>query len=267
MHKLIAAALFAVLPLAAAAVPGGKHCQVAESAVPTPGLAELVMGSKTDPVPDKARLSDSQVNTLAELDTKLRKTLNDIEARVAKLPAGKAGAASARLAQQELPELVACFLSSATRDRALLIDVDSAPAFRLANSEALAAKERGEDSSWCALCVAVRKGMEADFAWRADEFGSLSPEQKQEAAVLASMRDEVRRKWTSALKSELSTAQIAWLREAQMRWLKSTLHGAVASGMRTLGAKKCDACATIVGLKCEFCSIVLGAVDEAKSKS
>lgn len=266
MHTLIAAALLALLPIAAAAVPGGKACQVAESAVPTPGLGELVMGSKTDPVPVQARLTEAQINTLADLDTKLRGTLSGIDARAAKLPAGKAAAGNAELARQELPELVTRFLAEASRDSALLINVESAPEFRLANAEALEAKLRGDNSRWCALCLAVRQGMEADFAWRAGEFGSLSPEQQKEAAELASMRDEVRRKWTTTLKAQLSPAQLARLQAAQMRWLKSALAGAVADGMGSLGAEKCGACTTKVEWKCEFCSIVLHAVEQAKSK-
>ena len=266
MHTLIAAALLALLPIAAAAVPGGKACQVALSAVPTPGLGELVMGSKTDPVPVQARLTEAQINTLADLDTKLRTTLNGIEARVARLPAGRGAAKDEELAKQELPELVARFLAEAARDRALLIDAESAGEFRLANAEALEAKKRGDKSRWCPLCLAVRQGMEADFAWRAGEFGRLSPEQQKEAAELASMRDEVRRKWTTTLKAELNPAQLARLQAAQMRWLKSELADAVADGMGSLGAEKCAACATKVEWKCEFCSIVLRAVDEAKSK-
>jgi len=265
MHKFIAAFLLSLVPIAAAAVPGGKACQVAESGVPTPGLSELVMGSKTEPVPVQARLTEKQIDTLAQLDTQLRKTLEGIDARVARLPAGRGAAANAELARLELPELVTHFLAEASRDRALLISVESAPEFRLANAEALEAKLQGDKSRWCPLCLAVRQGMEADFAWGSGEFGALSPEQQKEAAELASMRDEVRRKWTTTLKSELSPAQLTWLREAQMRWLKSTLQGAVTNGMRSLGAKKCEACATTVEWKCEFCSIVLNAVDQAKS--
>ena len=266
MRTLVAAFLLALLPLAAAAVPGGKYCQVADSGVPTPGLAELVMGSKTEPVPAQARLTEAQIDTLAELDTKIRRILEGINARAAKLPAGGGAAGNAELARQALPELVTRFLAEASRDRALLIDVESASEFRLANAEALEAKLQGDKSRWCPVCLAVRHGMEADFAWRAGEFGELSPAQEKEAAELASMRDDVRRKWAATLKSELNPAQLSCLREAQMRWLKATLKGAVASGMRSLGAKKCEACTTTVETKCEFCSLVLNAVDEAKSK-
>lgn len=267
MHTLILAALAAVLPVAAAAVPGGKACQVAESAVPTPRLADLVFGSKTDPVPAQGRLTEAQVEKLADLDTQLRRTLQDFNARVAKLPVAAKGEGSPELASQTLAELVEHFFAQATRDRALLIDVEAAREFQLANADALSAKSRGEDRRWCALCLAVRRGMEAEFAWKAGEFGALTSEQQREAEKLASLRNDLRRKWTAALKSELSTAQLGWLRDAQMRWLKETLHSSVANGMRSLGEKKCESCATKLESKCEFCSIVLTAVDEAKAKS
>jgi hypothetical protein len=271
MRTLVAAALFALftvaLPMAAAAVPGGKACQVADSAVPTPGLEELVFGSKTDPVPSQARLTERQIEKLAEIDTKFRKILVDLEARSRKLPAGAGSSANAELASLPLPELVERFLAGAARDRALVIDIESAPEFHLANAEAMAAKLQGDKTRWCPLCLAVRQGMEAEFAWKAGELGALSPAQEKEAVELASLRDGVRRKWAAALSSELNAAQLEWLREAQMRWLKSTLQGAVATGMRSLGPEKCEACATKVEWKCEFCSIVLNALDEAKSRS
>ena len=193
--------------------------------------------------------------------------VQELEVRSDKLPAGSGSGAKAELARQPLPELVEHFLSEAARDRALVIDVESAREFRLANAEAVSARVQGDQSRWCPLCLAVRRGMEADFAWKAGELGALSPAQEKEAVELASMRDEVRRKWAGALVSELNDAQLCWLREAQMRWLKSALHDAVATGMRSLGPEKCEASATKVEWKCELCSIVLRAVDEAKSRS
>jgi hypothetical protein len=269
MRTFIAVPLLALLPFASAAVPGGKRCQVAASAVPTPGLEALVMGSKDDAAPSQARLSDAQIERLASLDTKLRSVLEGIEARAAKLPAGerKAQAPNAELASQPLPALVTRFLSEAARDQALVLDFEAAAEFQLANAAALEAKQHGDKTRWCPLCLAVRRGVEADFAWKAGEFGALSPAQEKEAAELAAARDEVRRTWAAALGAALEPEQLGWLRGAQMRWLKSTLQGSVASGMRSLGAQKCEACATTVASKCEFCSIVLGAVDEAKSKS
>ncbi|HTF90193.1 MAG TPA: hypothetical protein VK843_17390 [Planctomycetota bacterium] len=267
MRTLIAAFLLALLPLAAAAVPGGKRCQVADSAVPTPGLSGLVMESRTDPAPAELRLSETQIDHLAELDTKLRLALEQIGARAARLPAGHGASGKAELAQQALPELVTRFLADACGDQALVIDIESAREFHLANAEALEARNQGDKTRWCPLCLGVRRGLEADFAWKTGELADLSPAQAKEAAELASQRDTLRRSWAAALKSELSPAQLTWLREAQMRWLKGTLQGSVAKGMRSLGAKKCEACATTVEWKCEFCSIVLGAVDEAKQKS
>ena len=268
MRTLIAISLLSLFSSASAAVPGGKACQVAASAVPTPGLESLVMGSKSDPVPSAARLTEAQIDKLASLDTQLRAALEALEARAAKLPAGTRGAraANAELARQDLPALVTRFLAEAARDQALVFDFEAAGEFNLANAAALAAKSQGDKSRWCPLCLAVRRGVEADFAWKAGEFGALSPEQEKEAAQLAAARDELRRKWEAALTAELKPEQLGCLRQAQMRWLKTTLHGAVASGMRSLGAPKCDACATTLQWKCEFCSIVLGAVDEAKSK-
>jgi hypothetical protein len=269
MRTLIAAFLLALLPLDAAAAPGGKACQVAASAVPTPGLELLVMGSKTDPLPAGVRLTEAQIEKLADLDTQIRRTLAELDARAAKLPAGSGVAlAGAReeLGRAALPDLVARFLADASRDQALVIDVESAREFRLANAAALEARRRGDDTRWCELCFAVRRGMEADFAWRAGEFAALSPVQQKEAAELAARRDELRRRWAATLATELDAAQLARLRAAQMEWLKATLHGAVAGGMRALGAEKCAACTHAVAEKCEFCALVVRAVDEAKAK-
>jgi hypothetical protein len=267
MRTLIFAALAALLPVTAPVVPGGKACQVADSAVPTPGLEALVFGSKAESAPTEQRLTGKQIEKLADLDTEIRRTLQDVDARAARLPAATKSVASPEISSKPLAELVEHFLSEAARDHALLIDVEGAREFHLANADALAAKLRGDETRWCALCLAVRRGMEADFAWKAGEFGALSSEQQREAVKLASLRNDVRRKWTAALKAELSKSQLSWLRESQMRWLKTTLHDAVASGMRTLGAKKCESCATARQWKCEFCSIVLAAVEEAKKTS
>jgi hypothetical protein len=212
-------------------------------------------------------LSDAQVETLVKLDTKLRRVLQGIESRAALLPAGTPGAVDAKAAGAQLPELVERFLADAARDRAILIDPETAREFELANAAALAAKHAGDKTRWCPLCLAVRRGLEADFAWRADEHGVLSPEQSKEALRLAKMREDVRQEWSAGLKAELRPAQLAWIREAQMGWVKSTLHASVLGGMRTLGKEKCDACATKVEWKCEFCSIVLDALAEAKAKN
>ncbi len=82
----VALALSALLPFAFAAASGGKACQVAESGVPTPGLAELVMGSQTDPLPNGVQLSAAQIDKLYELDNALRGRLSEIEARERELP-------------------------------------------------------------------------------------------------------------------------------------------------------------------------------------
>lgn len=268
MRTLIAVPLLALLPFASAAVPGGNACQVAASVVPTPGLEVLVMGSKTDAVPANVRLTEAQVETLAHLDTKLRRDLEGIQARVAQLPAGAraAKAANAESANQPLPVLVTRYLAEAARDQALVLDFESATEFRLANAAALDARQKGDSQRWCQLSLAVRRGVEADFAWKEHEFGALSPAEEKKAAQLAAARDEVRRTWAAALAKELKPQQLDWLRAAQMRWLESTLQGSVASSLRSLGAKKCEACAATAEWKCEFCSIVLGAVDEAISK-
>lgn len=277
MRTLIAVLALAWIPLAAAAslsaprsTPGGKHCQLAESGVPTPGLSELVLGSKTRPVPSDARLSEAQVETLADFDTKLRRVLKDVEARAARLPAGESRNAVATLDAKgppQLPALVERFVSEAACDAALVIDVETAHEFRLANAQALAARESGDKLGWCPLCLAVRRGIEADFAWRSNRFGELSPEQAKEATLLAHLRDDVRRQWSARLREELRPAQIAWLRQAQMQWIKTTLKQSVVDGMKAMGEETCNACSTSIQWKCEFCSIVLDALDEAKAKS
>ncbi|MBK8179243.1 MAG: hypothetical protein IPK67_10230 [Planctomycetes bacterium] len=272
MNKLIATLLLALSSLTAAAAPsspapGGKACQVAASAVPTPGLAELVMGSKETPVPAEARLSAKQIEALALVDTRLKGVLAEIEARVAGLPRGTAKESNPDLESRPLPELVTHFLAQAVRDQALLIDVESAGEFDMADAAALEAKARGDQKAWCPLCLGVRRGMEAGFAWRAGEFAELSAAQEKEALVLAGLREDVRRDWAAALKAQLTPAQLSALRTAQLRWLKSTLQQAVAGGMRSLGAKKCEACTTRVEWKCEFCFLVIRAVEEAKAGS
>jgi hypothetical protein len=263
-HLAIAAAFLALVPLVAFA--GGKACQIAQSAVPTPGLFELVMGSKTEPVPEQVRLSVAQVDALADCDTKIREALGEVEARKAKLPAGEHGESRAALAEEPLAALVTRCLAEAACDRALVIDVETAREFRLATDAAARARERGDKSLSCELCLAVRSGMQAKFAWKAGEFAALTPAQEKEAAELASKRDELRHQWTAAVQAQLTAPQLAWLRDAQMRWLKETLRGSLVHGVRTLAAKNCRACEEQATLKCEFCSIVSNAVEQAKAK-
>ena len=275
-----ALALSALLPFAFAAAPGGKACQVAESGVPTPGLAELVMGSKTDPLPNGVQLSAAQIDKLYELDNTLRGRLSEIEARARELPRAVSAKAPAHGAKTpahgaqapaacevgksaELPALVADFLAPATRDAAILIDAEQAIEFRLARKGA-DAKSRDENSS-CELCLAVRRGMERPFAWTPRDFGELNAEQAKEAKFLAEKREEVRRAWSRAIASELTPAQLDRLRRAQMGWLKSTLAETVEKGLVSLGAATCSSCKAEVQVKCEFCGIVEKALERARA--
>jgi len=238
MNAIAAAVFFVLSPLVATA-PGGDACQVASSAVPTPGLPELVMGSRERAVPDDARLTQAQITSLARQDTQIRRALNEIEARFHKLPAGQGPAAQTNLADRELPEQVAHLLASASREQAFLIDVAT-----------------DESSRGCSLCLAVRRGMEAKFQWRSGELAKLTPDQEQEAAQLAAMREGLRRKWAAAVQTELNAVQLAWLREAQMRWLEQSL--------RSLGAKKGAACTQAFSPKCVFGAALTAAVVAAK---
>ena len=262
MRKFAAVtALFALLSLPAAA--GGKACQVAESAVPTPGLRAMAMGSSSEPMPDEARLTSAQIDILAEADTNFRRALQEIEERIKKFPAGKPGAV-ADLSGKALPELVTAFLSRSVRGRAFVIDPKTAGEFRLANDAAMAAWKNGEESKSCPLCIAVRVGLESSFRWEESEFGALTEAQKKELAELGKKRDDLGRKWAFVLKEELTVPQLEWLRNAQMRWLKATLKSSVTAGMKSLGAKTCGACAWKQEQeKCEFCVIVKKAVEAA----
>ncbi|MEK7468128.1 MAG: hypothetical protein AAB074_11995 [Planctomycetota bacterium] len=259
----VVASIIALLPIPAAA--GGKACQIRDSAIPTPGLGELATGSTTNPMPEKALLSKEQIDTLAEADTNFRKALREINEQVAKLPAGPKRAASG-VSSKPLAELVTAFLARAARDQALLIEVESAGEFWFANDEALAAQKKGEKDRFCALCIAVRQGVEAAFRWDESEFGELTEAQKKELAALGQKRDDLKRKWAAVLKEELTAPQLEHLRDAQMRWLKKTLKSAVAGGMKSLGDERCEACSGKEGIdkKCEFCWIVTSGVDEAK---
>ena len=269
MRALFALPLLALLPLASAAVRGGKVCQVADSAVPTPGLADLVMGARPGSAPSPTRLTEAQITILADLDTKLRRSLQVIESRAARLPAGARGAeaAKAELALLPLPDLVTRLVADATRDQALVLDCETAPEFGHADAAAPDAGQRGDETRSCPPCRAVRRGVEAGFAWKAGEHGRLSPAEQVEAAELAAARDEARRTWKSALVAELGPEQLAWLRKEQMRWLESTMRGAVADGLRALGTQERAACATTVEGECALCSIVLDAIDDAKAKA
>src|SRR5258706_10646212 len=198
MNAVAAAGLRALSPMVASA-PGGDACQVASSAVPTPGLPELVMGSKERSVPDDARLTQAQIQSLARQDTLIRRALDEIEARFRKLPAGEGRAAQTGLADKALPELVAHFLASASREQAFLIDVAAASEFQLATDATVKAEKSGEKSRGCSLCLAVRRGMEAKFQWRSGELAKLTPDQEQEAAELAALREGLRRKWAAAV--------------------------------------------------------------------
>lgn len=256
------AAAAVLLPIPAAA--GGKACQIADSAVPTPGLRELTMGSTSNPVPDNARLTGGQIEALAEADTQFRRALREIDEKVAKLPAKEKNAA-ADLAGKPLPELVTAFLARAARGRAILIDPEAAREFTLADAKALAARKAGEKDRFCPLCIAVREGMEAPFRWDAAEFGELTAQQTKELAELGQERDDLVRKWEAVLQNQLTAPQLEWLREAQMRWLKETLRTAVTEGLTSLGVETCKSCADLaLPKKCEFCSIVTNALEEAR---
>lgn len=262
MRSLFPALFVAVLALPAAA--GGKRCQVAESAVPTPGLQAMAMTSSADPAPDEVRLTDEQVERLAAADTSIRRALRDIADRRAKLPAGTFSETEA--AGKALPDLVALFLSRSLRDAAMVIDADTANELSLADKSAMEHWRKGDKNErFCDLCVGVRRGLEAAFAWLPGEFGELSAEQEKEAADLAVRRQELRQKWVAALKAELTGKQLEWLREAQMQSLKKTVRDSVTAGMRQLGAAACESCSDGKGAKkCEFCGIVMQAVAAAK---
>lgn len=255
------AALMAVFSLPAAA--GGKACQVADSAVPTPGLRELAMGSSIEPVPDGSRLTAKQIERLAEADTAFRREMKDVAARCALLPAGESKEPDA--AGKALPDLVALFLARSVRDAAILIDPEGEGAFGMANAAAMARWRMGDKEGFCALCIGVRRGMEAAFAWEPGKFGELTAEQEQAAVALAARRQELRQKWAAILKEELTAEQLEWLRRAQMRWLKDAVRDSVTAGLKRLDAATCESCAKdAVEMKCEFCGIVMAAVDAAK---
>ncbi len=262
MRALFPALFLALLSLPAAA--GGKRCQVAESAVPTPGLQAMAMTSSADPAPDEVRLTDAQVERLADADTSIRRALKDLAARRTKLPAGTF--AETETAGKALPDLVALFLGRSLRDAAMVIDADTANELSLADKSAMEHWRKGDKNErFCDLCVGVRRGLEAAFAWLPGEFGELSAEQEKEAAELAVRRQEIRQKWVAALKAELTGKQLEWLREAQMKRLKIVVLDSVTAGMRQLGAATCASCAEGAGMKkCEFCDIVLKAVAAAK---
>lgn len=251
MNAIATALLFTLSPLLAAA-PGGDACQVASSAVPMPGLPELVMGSQEHPVPDGARLTQAQIRSLARQDTQIRGALDQIEARFKKLPAGQGRAVQSDPAGKGLPELVAHLLASASREQAFLTDFATASEFQLADDD----KSRA-----CSLCLAVRRGLDAKFQWRSGELAKLTQDQEKEAAELAALREGLRRKWAEAVQKELDPAQLTWLRGAQMRWLQQTLRTSVASGLRSLGEQKCTEASAP---KCVFGSILTRAVADAK---
>jgi hypothetical protein len=206
------------------------------------------MGSNERAVPDAARLTQAQIKSLARQDTQIRRALDEIETRFRKLPAGDGRAAQGSPKDKALPELVTHFLAGASREQALLIDLAT-----------------DEKSQGCSLCLAVRRGLDAKFQWRPGEFAKLTPDQEQEAAQLAGMREDLRRKWAAAVQAELNPVQLACLREAQMRWLEQSLRTSVAAGLRSCGAKQGAACTEASAPKCVFGAILTGAVADAKN--
>src|SRR5258706_1216764 len=192
MNAVAAAVLFALTPMVASA-PGGDACQVASSAVPTPGLPELVMGSKERSVPDDARLTQAQIQSLARQDTLIRRALDEIEARFRKLPAGESRAAQTRLADKALPAPVAHFLASASREQGLLIDVAAASEFQLATDATVKAEKSGEKARGGSLGPPGRRGMEGKFQGRSGEPAKPTAGPEPEAGGAAGRAHSVRR--------------------------------------------------------------------------
>lgn len=254
--KRLAVALLA-LSFASPALAGGKPCAVAQSSIETPGLGDLAMGTS----PDDVRLTSKQIDILFDADRNLRRTLGELDGRFAKLPAVKAQPGAP--AGATLPEMVTFFVARALRGRAILVDPETANVFSLARRKAMDAG--GTDRSACPLCVAVRRAVEAEFAWDLREFADgLTEEQKAEIQAIAEGRQALRVKWAAILKETLTEKQLGWLREKQERWLMREVETVVEAGLRRAGTEVCKSC-TEQGYakKCEFCTVVNQALRKA----
>lgn len=255
------------LVVALAASAGGPACGISwGSAVQTPGIQELAMGSSKEPLPSGVRLTQAQIQKLFDVSEEIRRDRRALDGRLEKLRWRKDVPVAAGEGAK-LPGLVQAFLARATRDTALLIDPETSGLFDLARSKAVAAFERGEaDPEACPICIAVRRGIEAPFAFGAEEFdGALTADEKKEAEAIAAGRQELRLKWIRAIRAELTEAQLDWLRHTQERWLVEETGRVVTAGLRAAGSETCRTCAEepVTPAKCKFCSVADRAAKEA----
>lgn len=259
MNRLAVALL--VLSFASPALAGGKRCAVGESAIDTPGFREMARGSSSEPVPDDVRLTDGQVNDLYDADCSFRKALAEIDGRFARLPVVKALPGAP--AGAALPEMVTYFVARSLRSRALVIDPETSNDFHYARAKVM--QKDGTDRDACAVCIAVRRAVEAEFAYDLREFAAgLTEEQKAEIAAIAQDRQSLRVKWAATLKEALTGRQFAWLQRKQERWLMHEVGRVVEAGLRGAGTEVCSSCTEQkYAPKCEFCTVVEQALRNA----
>lgn len=249
-------ASFAALLLSIPSLAGGPWCEVAWTSPPTPGLEALVMNRGKDSAPEALRPSQKQVEALVEALRALNDAKSELDAKVAKLPLSKGGTVQ----RGGLKERVTVLVAKATRDAVLVVDPETAGLFHLARKAAM------EDPKLyaCDLCIAVRRGVEAKWAWDRAEFArELTAEEEKLAAEVAAGRQSLREKWAAALRAELTKEQLAWLAAAQEEWIAAETGRCVEAGFRAAGREVCEACSERRAKKCRLCDVVTAAVQRA----
>lgn len=250
-------ASFAALLLSIPSLAGGPWCEVAWTSPPTPGLEPLVMNRGKEAAPEDLRPSRKQVDALVEALRGLNDLKSELDAKAAKLPLSKGGM------QQDggLTGRVTALVAKATRDTVFVVDPETAGLFHLARKAAM------EDPKLyaCDLCIAVRRGIEAKWAWNRAEFArELTAEEEQLAAEVAAGRQALREKWAAALRAGLTKEQLAWLAAYQEEWIAAETGRCVEAGFRAAGPDVCKSCeGGRSAKKCRLCFVVTEAVARA----
>ncbi|MCC6738713.1 MAG: hypothetical protein IT452_06680 [Planctomycetia bacterium] len=249
-------ASFAGLLVSLPVFAGGPRCEVAWTSPATPGFEPLAMGGGKEAAPKELRLTERQVDALVKVVRELNDAKAELDAKAAKLPLSKGGTTQ----RGELTDRVTVLVAKATRDAVLVVDPETAGLFHLARKAAM------EDPKLyaCDLCIAVRRGVEAKWAWDRAEFArELTAEEEKLAAEVAAGRQALREKWAAALRAELTKEQLAWLAAAQEEWIAAETGRCVEAGFRAAGREVCEACSERRAKKCRLCDVVTSAVQRA----
>lgn len=245
------ALILCALTLPLPALAGGKRCAVAQSGIRTPGLADLAGFPEWERVPADVRLTEDQVEKLFDADRAARRALGEAQ----KLVEGLKTDAPALPENAALTDIVTASLFAEFRECAWVVDPETSSLFYLARSSWFTKDGKEVKDKACPVCVAVRKAMEAPFAYV--EIAETSDAVRKAAAL----RQEAREAWVKAIKEALTQKQLSHLIELQERHLLKRSGELAEAGLRRAGDKACASCREqAYAVKCQFCIEVENAV-------